>query len=152
MHHLIYMYVYCWHLMAEAFVTYHIVSSVQDKFGNEQARVWRCHAPSTAPLPLTRRLCRALKLFPALEQPTEYARGPAAYLEADRNMHPTNRSFWHCDFHHLWNNLFRKRPVSSGISFNAFNALKLVVCHLVEDTPTTRTSAESGFHIHWRSL
>ena len=83
---------------------------------------------------------------------TFYARAPPAYFEADRNEVSTNRSFWHCDFHHLWNKPFGMRPVSCGTLFNAFNALKPVVFHLVEDTPTTKTSAEDGFHIHWRSL
>ena len=37
------------------------------------------------------------------------------------------------------------RPVSCGSSFSAFNAMGAVVFHLVEDTPTTRSSAEVVF-------
>ena len=64
----------------------------------------------------------------------------------------SDRSFRHCDFHHLWNKPFGMTPVSCGTSFNAFNALEPVVFHLVKDTSTTRTSVVRGFHIHWRSL
>ena len=52
------------HLMVEVFVFYHIVSSVQDKFGNQQARIWTCHTPSAAPLPHSRRLCRVVAGIP----------------------------------------------------------------------------------------
>ena len=76
--------------MVGAFVTYHIVLSVQDKFDNQQVRIWRCHAPSAAPLPLTRRFCRALPRAIPCSRAANWvlARANPAYFKGGSKMHP----------------------------------------------------------------
>ena len=91
-----------------------------------------------------RRLCRALAAIPCSRT--------VCLLWSWQQTASTNRNVCCCDFHHLWNILFRMRPISSGTSFKTFDVFKHALYGRLQIRPTIKNVCHYVFYDGWCTL